>query len=238
MHIFYKPGLHEKVIILDPAESHHCVNVLRMQKNEEVAVINGQGILYSTRIGDANSKEVKLLIINKIENYGKRDYHLHIAIAPPKNIERFEWFLEKATEIGVDEISPVFCQHSNRMKLRPERLEKVLISAVKQSLKTWLPKLNQPMNFQEFIKQENNADRYIAYCSEDYIEHLLVARKNTHNIIVMVGPEGDFSPTEIAMAIESGFKPVSLGSSRLRTETAGIAVAQIIANRYVIKDFQ
>ena len=237
MHVFYKPGHHDNLIYLDPAESHHCINVIRLRLGDEVNVLNGKGTLYETIISRADQKKVVLKIKSAHTEYDKKEYHLHIAIAPTKNMDRFEWFIEKSTEIGVDEITPLFCMNSERRKLRQDRLEKVLISAVKQSLKATLPVLNQPENFTDFIVKQTSAARFIAYCSIEKREHLLKVTKNSNNILVMIGPEGDFGPKEIKMAKETGFQPVSLGKSRLRTETAGVAVAQIIADSYVIKDF-
>lgn len=238
MQVFYKTGQHESNIFLDASESHHCINVLRMKQNDEVVVINGKGTFYSTRILKPDPSRVQLLVISAVENYEKRDCHLHIAIAPTKNIDRFEWFLEKAAEIGIDEITPIFCLHSNRVNIRMERLEKVLIAAVKQSLKAYLPKLNQAIAFNDFLNRNTNSNSFIAYCADDYKEHLLTSIKGANDITVLIGPEGDFSPAEVKTAIEKGYIPVSLGKSRLRTETAGVAVAQIVADSFVIRDFR
>jgi 16S rRNA (uracil1498-N3)-methyltransferase len=235
MHLFYKPGIHLNNIKLDEHESHHCINVLRMRINDEVFVINGQGVFYKTRISKADSKNCSLEITETIENFDKRNYNLHIAIAPTKSPERFEWFLEKAVEIGVDQVTPLLCQHSHRNRLRKERLEKIIVSAVKQSFKARVPILNDPQDFTEFIKIQCDS-KFIAICSDQYTKHLLEHTMKGDDILILIGPEGDFSEVEIENAINSGFLPVSLGRSRLRTETAGVSVAQMIADYYVIKE--
>jgi 16S rRNA (uracil1498-N3)-methyltransferase len=235
MQLFYKPGIHDKNIELDENESHHCINVLRMRINDEVFVINGKGVLYKTRLIKPDSKNCSLEIIESVENFDKRDYSLHIAIAPTKSPERFEWFLEKAVEIGVDRITPVVCKHSHRNRLRKERLDKIIVSAVKQSVKATIPILNDPQDFNEFIKTQGRS-KFIAICSDQYTQHLLEqTMMSGDDITILIGPEGDFSEEEIQEAINFGFQPVSLGRSRLRTETAGVSVAQMVADYYVIK---
>ena len=234
MHVFYKPGFHHNIINLDKSESYHCIKVLRMREQDEVQVINGTGNLYSSRIISANPDEVILEIISVFEDYGKRNYYLHIAIAPTKSTERFEYFIEKATEIGIDEITPLICHRSERIKLRYERLEKILLSAAKQSLSAYLPVINQAVRFNDLISKEIKQNRFIAYCSEKPEPHLLTVAKNSDNTLAIIGPEGDFTPEEISSALNHGCIPVSLGIRRLRTETAGVAVAQIIADSKII----
>ena len=238
MHVFYKPGIHMEFIYLDSSESNHCIKVLRKKKGDEVVVINGKGLYYTAVITVPDVKGVILKIISVTEDYNKRSYYLHIAIAPPKNIERFEWFLEKSVEIGIDEITPVICDRSERVKLRYERLEKVLISAAKQSIEPKMPLLNPIVRFKELIENKNAGTNFIAYCSQEPNSHLMLSIKNSDNITVLIGPEGDFSPCEINSAKENGFLPVNLGKTRLRTETAGIVAALITANSQVIRLLQ
>jgi 16S rRNA (uracil1498-N3)-methyltransferase len=238
MNIFYKPGEHLDIIQLDKSESHHCLNVLRLKEGDLVGVINGRGKFYNAVLVNKGHFSAALKIKSVISDYDKNEYHLHIAIAPTKNIDRFEWFLEKCTEIGVSEITPLLCMRSQRRKLRTDRMEKLLVSAIKQSDRATLPILNQPAMFSEFISKSINNSGYIAHCSDKYREHLISSLQCTKQVIVLIGPEGDFSPEEIDQAISKGYKPVSLGNHRLRTETAGIAVAQIVSDYYVIKGYQ
>jgi len=160
-------------------------------------------------------------------NYGKRPFRLHLAVAPTKNTARFEWFLEKATEIGIDEITPLVCEHSERVQIRIDRLQKIILSAAKQSLKTYLPILHEPMKIDDFISLNHPASRFVAYVEEHQPLHLKTVYQNG-DCVVLIGPEGDFSKKEMELAFQQGFKPVSLGPSRLRTETAAIVACHII----------
>jgi 16S rRNA (uracil1498-N3)-methyltransferase len=228
MHLFYVSDISDTEIILDETESKHAVRVLRLQNGNQVEIIDGAGGFYKAQITDANPKKCRLIIVESQKEFGKKDFHLHIAIAPTKNIDRFEWFLEKATEIGIDEITPLLTSHSERKVVNPERLEKILVSAMKQSLKAYLPVLNNLTTFKELVINNKTENKYIAYCDEIQKTHLkdLVAKEN--NTLILIGPEGDFSPEEVKLAIENGFKVVSLGESRLRTETAGIVACHIV----------
>jgi 16S rRNA (uracil1498-N3)-methyltransferase len=228
MHLFYVSDISDTEIILDETESKHAVRVLRLQNGNQVEIIDGAGGFYKAQITDANPKKCRLIIVESQKEFGKKDFHLHIAIAPTKNIDRFEWFLEKATEIGIDEITPLLTTHSERKVVNPERLEKILVSAMKQSLKAYLPVLNNLTTFKELVINNKTENKYIAYCDEIQKTHLkdLVAKEN--NTLILIGPEGDFSPEEVKLAIENGFKVVSLGESRLRTETAGIVACHIV----------
>ncbi len=167
------------------------------------------------------------MLTNVTPDYGKRPFRLHMAVAPTKNIARFEWFLEKATEIGIDEITPLICEHSERVNIRIDRLQKIILSAAKQSLKTYLPVLNEPMKFDDFIRLNLPALRFVAYVEEHQTLHLKAAYQ-TGNCTVLIGPEGDFSKREMEAAFQNGFVPVSLGPSRLRTETAAIVACHTI----------
>jgi len=167
------------------------------------------------------------MLINVTPDYGIRPFRLHMAVAPTKNTARFEWFLEKATEIGVDEITPLICEHSERVQIRIDRLQKIILSAAKQSLKTYLPVLNEPVKFDDFIRLNLTGSRFVAYVEEHQPIHLKTAYQNG-DCTILIGPEGDFSKKEMEAAFKKGFNPVSLGPSRLRTETAAIVACHII----------
>ena len=228
MNIFFTPGISGQFYTLDESESKHCIRVLRYMKGDELVLIDGKGNWYEAIITDPNPKHCSVEVSKTIQNVGKRNYYLHIAIAPTKNIDRFEWFLEKATEIGIDEITPFLCEHSERRQIKNDRLEKVIVSAMKQSLKAFLPKLNNLTTFESFIEAATESCKYIAHCEESGKKHLFHQAKPSETLLVLIGPEGDFSPQEIQLAKEKGFAEISLGESRLRTETAGIVAAQII----------
>jgi 16S rRNA (uracil1498-N3)-methyltransferase len=228
MQYFYIPDITSKIILLPPAESAHCIKVLRLTKGDTVNLTDGKGGLFKTVIQEDNSKKCKVEIVESQKESGRAGYRIHLAVAPTKNISRFEWFLEKATEIGIDEITPILCEHSERKIIKPERLNKVIIAAMKQSLKTFLPVLNPMTNYRAFINNSHNGDKFIAYCSDQFEAHLKEKYNKTQNVVVMIGPEGDFSPDEVKQAIENRFTPVSLGENRLRTETAAIVACHTI----------
>lgn len=227
MQLFYIPNITGSEVILSETESKHAIRVLRLSVNSEVQLIDGEGGFYEAVISDAHPKKCKLLITNSIQNFDKRNFKLHIAIAPTKNIDRYEWFLEKCTEIGIDEITPLISEHSERKVIKPERLNKILISAMKQSLKATLPKLNPIVNFNDFINTSNYQNNYIAHCYDGEKIHLKNTIKKGDDILVLIGPEGDFSLEEIKLAKQNGFLEVSLGTARLRTETAGVVACHI-----------
>lgn len=228
MQLFYVSNISGTEILLDETESKHAVRVLRLQRGNRVQAIDGTGGFYEAEITDANPKKCRLSIINSKLEFGKKDFHLHIAIAPTKNIDRFEWFLEKATEIGIDEITPLLASHSERKTVNLERLEKILVSAMKQSLIAYLPKLNNLTTFKELIVNNKTKNKYIAYCDEIQKTHLKDLVTKGKDTLILIGPEGDFSPDEIKLAVENGFEVVSLGTARLRTETAGIVACHIV----------
>ena len=222
MHIFYTPDLSGTTYTLDEAESKHCVRVLRLEKGDEITLVDGRGGFFKAEIDDPNPKRCAVKVVNSELNYGLRNFGVHVAIAPTKNIERIEWFLEKATEIGINRVTPLLCHHSERKEIKHDRLEKVMVSAMKQSLKAYLPQLDELTKFSAFIKQPFEGQKFIAHCEEQHRELLKNAMAKGGNYLILIGPEGDFSTEEIRMAIEAGFVPVSLGDSRLRTETAGV----------------
>ncbi|MBP6335386.1 MAG: 16S rRNA (uracil(1498)-N(3))-methyltransferase [Bacteroidia bacterium] len=227
MDLFHSENLIDGCIVLGDEESHHLIKVLRRKSGDVVFVTDGKGVLYTTEVSDTNSKKCTLKIVKKQEFPDKKNYRLHIAIAPTKNSDRLEWFLEKATEIGIDEITPLICKHSERKIVKEERLNKVLIAAMKQSLHFVLPILKPTESFSNFLKITRAPQRYI--CSMEATEFLSERYKTDEDTVILIGPEGDFSKEELREAIEHGFVPVSLGNSRLRTETAGIMACATIA---------
>ncbi len=230
MQIFYSATIDEDIISLDAIESGHAVRVLRKKLGDMLSVVDGEGTLYSAELIDDNHKRCLLRISSKIENYGKRDYSLHIALAPTKSIDRYEWFLEKSTEIGCDSFTPLLCSRSERKVVKDERCLKVVVSAVKQSLKAFTPRSASLTSFTTFMKQDfAGCKKFIAHCEESSEKVLLrdLVTKGD-DVVVLIGPEGDFSPQEVALAREQGFVEVSLGDSRLRSETAGVFVASLL----------
>ncbi|MCP4553467.1 MAG: 16S rRNA (uracil(1498)-N(3))-methyltransferase [Bacteroidetes bacterium] len=227
MQLFYCPDIQGNTHTLNEDESKHIIRVLRLKNGDLINLTDGKGGLYKAELIDDHPKRCTVSIVDTQNNYGKRSFKLHLAVAPTKNIGRYEWFLEKATEIGIDEITPIVCEHSERKEIKLVRFEKVIVSAIKQSLKAFIPKLNKVDKFQDFIKQDFSGQKFIAYCDED---HNLLKKQYTprSDVIILIGPEGDFSPEEIKLAIKQGFVPVSLGESRLRTETAAIAACHSI----------
>ncbi len=221
MQLFYKPNIQSNTI-LSEQESKHCIRVLRMQQGDSLQIIDGKGGLYTCEIIEPHYKRCAVKIVEEIQDFGKRDYYIHIAIAPTKNLDRIEWFLEKCVEIGVNEVSFLYCQHSERKVLKLERLEKIAISAMKQSLKTYLPKLNELTSFDQFVKNNQQTSKMIAHLEEDERNSIQSLQHSQQDYCILIGPEGDFSLEEIKLAYNHDFKAVTLGNSRLRTETAGI----------------
>ena len=228
MNIFYIPTPTGNTIVLPEEESLHCVRVLRMKKGDEMELMDGNGLIYRARITHAHDKKCEAEILADPVVVPRRPFRIHVAIAPPKSIDRFEWFLEKATEIGIDRITPVFCEHSERTVLKTERLQKVLVSAMKQSQQAWLPLLDAPARWKDFANAPHEADKFICTCTAGNDLLLKKLYKPSHSVTILIGPEGDFSENEIQQALTAGFKECSLGSSRLRTETAGVAACHTI----------
>ena len=222
MHIFYTPDISGNTYTLDETESKHCVRVLRLEKGDEITLVDGRGGFFTAEIADPNPKRCLVTVTQSEVNFGLRNFQVQVAIAPTKNIERIEWFLEKATEIGINRVIPILCRHSERKEIKHDRLEKVMISAMKQSLKAYLPQLDNLTKFSDFVRQPFEGQKFIAHCEEQHRELLKNAVIPGENYLILIGPEGDFSLEEIEIAINAGFVPVSLGDSRLRTETAGM----------------
>jgi 16S rRNA (uracil1498-N3)-methyltransferase len=229
MQIFYAPGIEGDTYILDEKESRHCIKVLRMTAGTIVKVIDGKGNLYEGVIDKPDPKKCGIILHSIIRDFEKRDYRLHIAVSPLKNPERFEWFVEKSVEIGIDEITPLICKNTEKQRIKPERINGIIISAMKQSLKAGITVLNEAAFFKDFIKKDFKEKRLIGHCSStverNKIDH---EYKKGEDAVIMIGPEGDFTNSEIASAIKYGFNPVHLGKSRLRTETAGVAACYSI----------
>lgn len=245
MELFFSRDIAGGICRLDQDESGHCVKVLRHRSGDEISVIDGCGTLYRCRITSDSPKAVEAAVMSEEHGWGAHDYRLHMAVCPTKNNDRYEWFAEKACEMGFDELSPVIGEHSERKVLKTARVEKILVSAAKQSLKATVPAVNEPVQVAEFINswgqqaaEEGKPLRLIAYCFEDEniprrnIKEVLESYEGK-DIIIMIGPEGDFSHDEARLALESGFIPVSLGESRLRTETAALAAVAAAYFRYM-----
>lgn len=230
MQLFYNPEISESTsqISFSKDESKHIVKVLRKSVGETLHITNGKGWIFTSEITISDLKNCKALIISKTLQ-PKKEYKLHIAVAPTKMNDRYEWFLEKATEIGIDTITPIICDHSERKTIKTDRFEKILQSAMKQSLNCYLPKLNKAIIFKDFIKQDFNGQRFIAHCEDSDRKSLKKELKAKQDVNILVGPEGDFSVKEIQMAIQNKFIPVTLGETRLRTETAAIVACHSVA---------
>lgn len=224
MHIFYTPDINRDVSLytLSEEESKHCIRVLRLATGHQIRLMDGSGGIFDCEISDAHPKRTQVRVLSFVQEASNREYRLHLAVAPTKNIERFEWFLEKATEVGVDEITPIICEHSERKDIKLDRLNKIIIAAMKQSQQSFLPKLNQAIRLSDFFKKDLQAKRFIAHCVDDQKQFLKTCLQTNDDSLILIGPEGDFSHSEIAEALASEFTPISLGSTRLRTETAAV----------------
>ena len=240
MELFYSQDIEGGIVRLNQDESGHCIKVLRHKCGDEISVIDGCGTLYKCRITSDSHKGVEAIVLESQCDWGGHPYSLHLAVCPTKNNDRYEWFAEKSCEIGFDTLSPVRGDNSERRVLKTQRVEKILVSAAKQSLKAAVPLVNEPVSVKEFIKSTSGAEglKMIAYCFEDE----RVPRRSIREILegydgdeitVMIGPEGDFSKEEAEMALAAGFIPVHLGQSRLRTETAALTAAAAVYFRYM-----
>lgn len=222
MHTFFAPNLSGPTHTLPEEESKHAVRVLRLSTGDEVELLDGRGGRYRAAVADANPKRCQLRI-TRHETVAPRSYFTHVAVAPTKNLDRMEWFIEKAVEVGVERISFLRCARSERRELKLERLEKIAISALKQSGQAWLPQLDELTDFAIFLKEVKPDSTFIAHLEEGERTDLKQVAAQAPHCCVLIGPEGDFTPAEIEVALNLGIKPVTLGSSRLRTETAALA---------------
>lgn len=229
MQLFYNPSITETAssFVFDKEESKHIIKVLRKKEGDVLFVTNGLGVLFKTEITVASDNKCTVKI-NSFEQQEKPKFHLHLAVAPTKMNERYEWFLEKAAEIGIQEITPIICEHSERKVIKIDRFQKILESAMKQSLHFYLPKLNEPIAFKDFVKKESRGQKFIAHCEETDKKSLKNELKNNEDVTILIGPEGDFSVKEIQLALEQSYIPVSLGQTRLRTETAAIVACHSV----------
>ena len=230
MHLFYTPDLElneGEYYSLNKEESTHCIKVLRLREKDIICLTNGKGRFVFAEIYDTNPKSCSFLVTKVQDEYGKRDFRVHIAVAPTKNMNRMEWFLEKAVEMGVDKISFFIGEHSERTSIKRERLEKIMISALKQSLKAYMPKLNENADFRELINS-NETKKFIAYCNPEGRTSIKESYNKGEDVLILIGPEGDFSKKEVELALNKGFQAITLGESRLRTETAALFALQSI----------
>lgn len=227
MHVFYTPDIQTSAE-LPEEEAAHAVRVLRLQAGDEVTLTDGKGNFYRAEISTATNKRCLVNILETISQEPLWSGHLHIAMAPTKNMDRTEWFAEKATEIGLNELTFLNCRFSERKVIKTERIAKILVSAIKQSLKARLPRLNEMTDFNTFITQPRDGQKFIAHCYEGEKPLLKEVIRKGEDALVLIGPEGDFSEEEVKKAIDHGFVPISLGKSRLRTETAALVACHIM----------
>ena len=229
MHLFYTPDLEldkGEYYSLSKEESSHCVKVLRLREKDTICLTNGTGRFVFAEITDASPKLCSFIVNEVKDDYGKRNYRIHIAVAPTKNMNRMEWFVEKAVEMGVDKISFFTSEHSERMVVKRERVEKIMISALKQSLKAYMPELDEKVSFKDLVKNSQESKKFIAYCKPEGRTSIKDSYNKEEDVLILIGPEGDFSENEVSFAIENGFKTITLGESRLRTETAALFALQ------------
>ncbi len=237
MHLFLSDDTQGLYAQLSPDESRHCVRVLRMSVGDELWVTSGDGTLCRARLVTPDPDSCEVEIVERLTNYQPRPFRLHIAVAPTKNNARLEWFVEKAVEIGIDRITPLICDHSERGSLRTDRLEKLALSAMKQSLKATRPVIDEPMKILDFLQNpdslihtftHSHIQKFVCYCSGDDRHTLRQLYTPGSDALVLIGPEGDFSDREITTALQQGFLPVTLGDSRLRTETAALYATTVL----------
>lgn len=233
MHHFYIENsqwidLNTSKIRLSEEEARHAIRVLRLHLGDKISATDGKGNWFNCSIHVITKRECILHIDQHIENHGKRNYHIHLAVAPTKNIKRFEWFLEKATEMGIDEITPIISAHSERRDIKIDRSIKVITAAMKQSLKAYHPVLNEAEKLDSFIKKNIIGDKYIAHLIDENQLDLKNAYSQNSDVCILIGPEGDFSKEEVIKCTENGYIPVKMGNQRLRTETAAIVACNTI----------
>jgi 16S rRNA (uracil1498-N3)-methyltransferase len=229
MNLFFREDISSNLIELDAEESRHCIKVLRLRKGDVIHLTDGKGNLAEASIVDDSLRSCSVEIQKRERKPAEKNYHLSIAIAPTKNHDRFEWFIEKVTEIGINEVVPIICSRSERDSVKTERLKNIAIAALKQSQKYFLPEISEPVLFQDYVKRNNAEQKFICTCEAESSRHFKNLWQPKQNYSVLVGPEGDFTQEEVKLATENGFIEVSIGSTRLRTETAGIVACSMIA---------
>ena len=230
MQLFYNPDIKagDTTFTFDKEESRHIVKVLRKKEGDTIHISNGAGYLFTSEVLFANEKKCEVKITDSTY-HESMPYSLHLAVAPTKMNDRYEWFLEKATEIGISEITPIICEHSERTAFKGDRFEKIIQSAMKQSLQYHMPKLNEPVPYTNFVKAQRDGQLFIAHCEETEKRLLKNALEPKKQVTILIGPEGDFSTKEIALALQQNYIPVSLGNTRLRTETAAVVAPHSVA---------
>lgn len=224
--LFFTQQIDKGFAVFEEEEGRHLSTVLRKKPGDLLHITDGKGFIYAAELTDAGKRQVLARILSSTAVAPARP-RLHLAIAPTKQMERFEWLLEKITEIGVDEITPLLCTRSERDQVRLDRLDKILVSAMKQSLRAWLPILHPLTRFQDLVKKTGEAQKRLAWCADEPLPHLKTTLAPDADILVAIGPEGDFTPQEVQLALSNGFQGVGLGSARLRTETAGVLAVSV-----------
>lgn len=231
--LFFCPGILTSPV-LPEQESHHCVKVLRTREGDRLTVTDGNGFFYDCELVEAHPKRCLVAILHQSEAPTDRSFTLHVAFAPSKQMDRNEWFVEKATEIGIDRFSPLLCEYSERKEIKVERLQKTAVAAMKQSMQARLPAIEAMTRFNDFVARPFEGRKFIAHCQEGFKKPLAESYQKGENALVLIGPEGDFSKEEVTLAIALGFEPVSLGKTRLRSETASLVslhTLHVINNR-------
>ena len=225
---FYSDHIFDETIILPEDEAHHVLKVLRKHKGDSIIAVDGKGGWYNTVLETDKIQNCKVRVVDEKKEFGKPNHYIHIAMAPPKSHDRAEWFVEKAVEIGIQEISFVLTQNSERSNIKINRLKSRAVSSMKQSLKAYLPQINDILTISDFVEICSNSEKYIGYLGDERTNFMLKSAKPGNNYCVLIGPEGDFMHEEIDLAQSCDFQTISLGKSRLRTETAGIVACHIL----------
>ena len=229
MNIFYQENIDESLCLLNEDEAKHALKVLRLKPGSIIFLVDGVGGFYKAELLNDIVKNCQLRILEKKSDYNKTNYFLHMAVAPTKSIDRFEWFLEKSTEIGIHKITPLISRYSERKQIKYEREKKVITAAMKQSLKAYHPKLDEITGFKDFLMRDFSGKKFIAHCNSDGLPALKKHVNQADDVLILIGPEGDFSQDEVELALKNGFIEVSLGNSRLRTETAAVVACYTVA---------
>ncbi len=233
MAIFYQPDLTADLITLSEEESKHAIRVLRLRMNDRVELVDGMGMRCEADVIDEHPKRCTLAIRSRKQEEKPYSHRFHLGIAPTKHTDRMEWLVEKATEVGLERLVLLDCAHSERTQLKTERLEKIAISAMKQSQQAHLPQIESMQAFETIVGQKFEGQKFIAHCYPTAKQHLHTVCQNGKDTLVLIGPEGDFSEAEVERAIQHGFIPVSLGETRLRTETAAFTALFSVAMKSV-----
>jgi 16S rRNA (uracil1498-N3)-methyltransferase len=228
MHTFYTTTITNGEATLSGEEARHCAQVLRMRVGEELVLVDGKGGYYKGVLAEIGKRDCGVKITESTLDYGRRPYRIHLAVAPTKNMSRWEWMLEKVTELGVDQVTPLLCKRSERVQVRVDRLEKIAIAAMKQSGQAFLPLLSEPMAFADLVSRAAYPQAFIAHCLPDAKVSLAQNCEPLKDVLILIGPEGDFTPEEIDLALRHGFQAADLGLTRLRTETAGLAAVMAV----------